>query len=291
VESGFDLGALVAEYRALRASVLSLWSRQDQDPSDAEGRVEEITRFNESLDQLLGESVTAYMERVDHSREIFLGILGHDLRSPLNAISVAATLLERDSGLSGHALKLASQIVKSASAIDRLILDVLDFASTKLGARMTVNRQPMDLKQLCTELIGEIVAAHPHRVIEFETAGDASGEWDEPRLRQLISNLLRNAFQHGAADCPVGLALQDAGPDVTLEVRNKGPAIPPDKLPLIFEPLSRRHDDLLTRPAGSIGLGLYIAREVAEAHGGSIRVRSDDTETTFTVRLPRRAPV
>lgn len=286
VESGFDLRALVAEYRALRASVLYLWSLvKDSEPAD---RVPDITRFNEAIDQLLAESIVSYSQRVDHSREIFLGILGHDLRTPLHAVSMVAALLEQHGDLSGLALKMASKIVVSVRAMERMITDLLDFTGARLGAKMSVSREPMDLGRLSREVIEEMKSAHPSREFICELGEDTAGEWDAARLRQMISNLLGNAVQHGFSHTPIGLFVKSEEDDVLVGVRNQGSPIPKDSLTLIFDPLRRNSGHELARPPGSIGLGLYIAREVASAHGGAIHVRSDEAETVFIVRLPRR---
>lgn len=285
VDSGFDLRALVSEYRALRASILHLWSFEPG--QDSQEQIEDMTRFNEAVDQLLAESILSYTERVDHSREIFLGILGHDLRSPLNAVSMVAGLLEQHGQLSGLALKMASQIAVSVRAMERMITDLLDFTGTRLGAKMTVTRQPMNLEVLCREVIDELRTVHPSRTFTFETSGDGAGEWDPSRLRQLISNLLGNAVQHGSSTTPIGLSIDGTQENVIVSVRNQGTPIPRDSLALIFDPLRRNSSDELSRPAGSIGLGLYIVKEVAQAHGGAVNVSSDEQQTVFLVRLPR----
>jgi len=285
VESGFDLRALVAEYRALRASVLILWTRE---PDIAgEDRVMDITRFNEAVDQLLAESIVSYTQRVDHSREIFLGILGHDLRTPLHSVGMVAGLLEEHGELTGLAQKMASQIAVSVRAMEKMITDLLDFTGARLGAKMSISREPMDLAVLCREVVEELRAVHPSRTFELESTESEIGGWDASRLRQLISNLLGNAVQHGSPDTPIGLFLKSEGDDVLLGVRNQGTPIPKDSLSLIFDPLRRNSSNELARPPGSIGLGLYIAREVASAHGGAIHVTSDISGTVFLVRIPR----
>ena len=285
VESGFDLRALVAEYRALRASVLHLWSlAPDGEETD---RLEDMTRFNESMDQLLAESIVSYTDRVDHSREIFLGILGHDLRTPLHSVALVADMLANHGELSGLALKMAMQIAVSVREMERMIRDLLDFTGTRLGAKMTINTASMDLAELGEEVIEEMRMAHPSRIFLLEVDGDAKGKWDRSRLRQLISNLVGNAVQHGAPNSPIRLTVSAGLKDAIISVRNYGQPIPKDAQTIIFDPLRRNSDTNLSRPPGSIGLGLYIAREVASAHGGAIQVQSDATETTFLVRLPR----
>jgi len=285
VDSGFDLRALVSEYRALRASILYLWS---QEPSlDQDTRIEDITRFNEAVDQLLAESIISYAKKVDHSRKMFLGILGHDLRSPLHAVSMVAGILEEHEELTGLAKKMASQIVVSVRAMERMITDLLDFTGTSLGAKMNITRHPMDLGALSREVIEEIRTVHSQRAFDLEIHGDGHGQWDSARLRQLISNLLNNAVQHGSPTAPIALFVDGSEDDVVIGVRNHGTPIPQEALTLIFDPLRRNSSQERSRPAGSIGLGLYIAREIASAHDGTIKVSSTEEETVFSVQLPR----
>lgn len=285
VDWGFDLCALVSEYRALRASILYLWS---QEPGlDPKAQIEDTTRFNEAVDQLLVESIVSYSEKVDHSRKMFLGILGHDLRSPLHAVSMVAGILEEHEELTGLAKKMASQIVVSARAMEKMITDLLDFTGASLGAKMSITRHPLDLGALGREVIEEVRMVHPLRTFHLEIHGDGHGQWDSARLRQLISNLLNNAVQHGSSTTAIALFVDGSGDDVVLGVRNHGTPIPQEALTLIFDPLRRNTSHERCRPAGSIGLGLYIAREIATAHEGVIKVSSTEDETVFSVRLPR----
>jgi len=174
-----------------------------------------------------------------------------------------------------------------------MILDLLDFAATGLGGAMPVSPAATDLGALCQDAMEEMRAAHPGCTLRCDLHGDLRGEWDPARLRQLISNLLGNAAQHGGEACRAEVSTRADGPDaVVLAVHNDGPPIPPEALPTIFDPLVRgssAEQERRRRP-GSLGLGLYIAREVVTAHGGSIDVRSSAEDgTVFTVRLPRRA--
>ena len=288
--SGFDLMEVVAEYRALRASVLELWRESAPEPHESD--VDDVTRFNESIDQSVAKAVSSYTKRVDQARDLFLAILSHDLRNPLNSIAMSADLL-RDVDVRRHdadALGCAAQISTNAQVMARMIGDLLDYTRTRLGAGMPVSPAAMDLEPLCRELFNEFRTAHPNRVIRFRSDGGQTGDWDADRLRQAISNLLGNAVQHGAEDAPIDLTLAGDGSDVVIAVHNGGPPIPPGELPRIFEPLVRgssAEQPRRNRP-GSIGLGLYIAREVARSHGGRIDVTSSlEAGTTFTVRLPR----
>lgn len=286
LESGFDIRALVAEYRALRASVIHLWS--EAVPEMRPTQIQDVTRFNECVDQLLAESVLSYSESVDHSRELLLGILGHDLRSPLCAVSMMSGLLAGNKDLSESSRHMASLIVVSAREMTRLVGDLLDFSGSHLGVKMQVQRQSMNLEELCREVIEEIRAAHNTRTFDLESSGDVNGEWDRPRLRQLISNLLANAVQHGAGQTPIRVFIKSEGQEVMLGVCNQGPPISRSLRAVMFDPLRSSLTNELSRQLGGFGLGLYIAQEVAKAHGGVIEVNSDDTETAFIVKLPRR---
>ncbi len=197
VRSGFDLLALVAEYRALRASVIRLW-RESQPDSDLRD-LSDLTRFNESIDQSLTEAIRSYTERVDQSRQMFLAILGHDLRNPLNSMMMSAALLLQMGQLDDDSSVMASQISASAAAMATMINDLLDFTGTGLGVAMPLSLAAMDLKGLCQEVVDEMRAAHPKRELRFRSRGDLHGEWDAARLRQVLSNLLGNAVQHSPA--------------------------------------------------------------------------------------------
>jgi signal transduction histidine kinase len=288
--SGFDLIEVVSEYRALRASVLQLW--RDSAPEADERDVDELTRFNESIDQSVAKAVSSYTLRVDQARDLYLAILSHDLRNPLNSIAMSAELLRRAdiSQRAAEALGCASQISTNAQVMARMIGDLLDYTRTRLGAGMPVSPTSMDLSSLCRELFNEFRTAHPDRVIRFHSDGEQTGDWDTDRLRQAISNLLGNAVQHGAENAPIDLKLTGEPSDVVIVVHNGGPPIPPGELPRIFEPLVRgasAEHPKRNRP-GSIGLGLYIAREVARSHGGRIDVTSSqESGTAFTMHLPR----
>jgi signal transduction histidine kinase len=270
--------------------VLQLW--RDSAPQPDLHDVDDLTRFNESIDQSVAKAVSSYTRRVDQARDLYLAILSHDLRNPLNSIAMSAELLRHAdmSQRAAEALGCASQISTNAQVMARMIGDLLDYTRTRLGAGMPVSPTPMDLSSLCRDLFDEFRTAHPNRVIRFQTDGEQTGEWDTDRLRQAISNLLGNAVQHGAENAPIDLKLTGEASYVVVVVHNGGPPIPPGELPRIFEPLVRgasAEHPKRNRP-GSIGLGLYIAREVARSHGGQIDVTSsEESGTAFTMHLPR----
>jgi signal transduction histidine kinase len=289
--SGFNLIEVVSEYRALRASVLRLW-RQSVRQLD-ERDLQDVIRFNESVDQSLAEAIRSYNDRLNESRELFLATLGHDLRNPLSAIVVSGGLLAQSGQLDTENTQVASQIADFGKVMSRMIDDLLDFTRARLGRGMPIVPVPMDLEALCRNVLAEFRAAHPGQTLGVESFGDTSGQWDPDRLRQVVSNLIANAVGHGTEGGSVRISVRSEGSDVLCAVANEGSPIPSGALPTLFEPYVRG-----ASPSGrtkyrgkSIGLGLYIVREVVAAHGGSIAVTSSESAgTIFTVRLPRRLP-
>lgn len=283
--TGFDLHQLVSEYRALRASVLRLWA-------DAHGdEHRETTRFNEAIDESLTASVQQYSEDLDRTRELFLGVLGHDLRNPLGAIVSGATLVAQSEGLDARGSRAAKLVVQSAQRMARMIDDLLDVTRARLGQGIPIAPVPTDLAPLCEHVIAELAAVHPQRELRFEATGGLTGEWDGDRLTQVVSNLAANALQHGRPGGPVRIVAEDRGDRVFLSVNNQGEPIPAPARRRIFDPMVRHTNGDADRSGARLGLGLYIAREIVVGHGGTIDVASTAEEgTTFTVELPRRPP-
>ena len=285
--SGFDINQLVAEYRALRASVLRLWI--DDGPLD-QGGVQDIVRFNEAIDQAVAESVGHFHAQVEQARNLLLGTIGHDMRSPLNTIvTTAAYLSALNSG--EKVSEAAALLIRSGASIRALLDDLVDFSRTTLGLGLTVVPTDIDLGAVVTDELKQLRGAHPHRRLDLAATGALRGRWDGARLQQLLRNLVSNAIKYGADDAPVRVALRGEESDVRLEVTNTGPPIDASARSKIFDPLIRgpAQDDGGDTPGG-LGLGLFIVREIAAAHGGEVGVRSDRGETTFAVRLPRQAP-
>ena len=286
---GFDMLEVISEYRALRASVLRLWHKTA--PGSDERDIDDLTRFNESIDQSLSQAVASYSKRVDQARDMFLAILSHDLRNPLNAIAMSSQLLPMLGESKAEIIEVSSTIASSASAMERMINDLLDYTRTRLGAGIPINPTPINLATLGRELISEFRTANPDREIEFHFAGDLNCQLDSDRIRQAISNLMGNAIQYGAANVPVTLSIRGADEDIFIAVHNAGRPILRDELSKIFDPLTRGSS--AKNPQGdsprSIGMGLYIAREVAKSHKGRLDVISTiEAGTSFTIRLPRQ---
>ncbi|SAL04330.1 histidine kinase [Caballeronia arationis] len=282
--SGFDIRQLVAEYRALRASVLRRWMDDClADPPD----LDDIIRFNEAIDQAVAESVGFFSANIDQARDLFLGMLGHDMRSPLQTIQMTATYLSAlnaGAKISGA----ASRLISSGARMQALLDDLLDFNRTKLGLGFNIAPVSVDLARVFDDELERVRAAHPDRRIELTVLGNAEGIWDGQRLQQLLGNLVLNAIKYGAPDAPVHVVVAGELEELRFEVKNSGPAIERLALAEIFDPLKRGPDQENKHDAdGNLGLGLYIAREIAKAHGGDIEARSNEMETAFSVRLPR----
>ena len=283
--SGFDINQLVAEYRALRASVLRLWADacapNAPDPED-------IIRFNEAIDQAVAESVRSYSAEAELARNLLLGMITHDMRNPLQTIQLTARYLASINA-GEQVSNAASRVIRSGTRIQALLDDLVDFDRTKLGLAIPIVRLSGDLAPLLKDEVEQLRVLHPDHVLELEVVGDTRGKWDGPRLQRVLGNLIVNAIKYGDPDAPVRVVVAGEENEVHFEVRNAGPAIEQSTLDHIFDPL-RRGQEHGNEPSsdGSLGLGLYIAREIATAHGGEITVRSDNEETVFSVRLPRR---
>ena len=287
--AGFDLRQLAAEFRALRASVLRLWLRSGAEDETA---VYQMTRFNEAIDQALAESIANYSDEVARSRDTFLAILGHDLRSPLSAIANSSLYLGSPGLLpDGAPLDAARRINLSASRMNSMIRDLLEYTRTRLGRAIPIAPETVSLENICRIAFDEVRAAHPERTFRLVTSGELVGQFDPARLQQVLSNLLGNAVLHGARNEPIILSARGDSDRITLEVTNYGEAISADHLQVIFNPLVQipagGHGGNGEAPSG-LGLGLYIAREIVAMHGGTIVAKSSNEDgTVFSARLPR----
>ena len=289
VKMGLSSRQVISEFRALRATVIRLWQRDFIEIDQVS--FYDLTRFNEAIDQALTEAAARYTEEMDHSRELFLGMLGHDLRNPLGAISGFAELqlLSKTPDRHGH---FASQILICAGRMSHMIADLIELTRLRLGSGLPINPSPTCMRHICTNVIEEMRSIYPKRSFELKCAEELPGEWDEVKLSQVLSNLLGNAIQHGAIDSPVTITAQSDKQGVALSVHNEGAPIPSKIIPKLFDCLfqgasgQRAAEDNST----SLGLGLYIAKKIVTAHGGTIEVQSSDDEgTTFVARLPLKS--
>lgn len=217
---------------------------------------------------------------VEEARERFIAILGHDLRTPLAAIVSGADLLEH-AALPAPLARAVDRIGRSAARMEAMIRDVLDFARGRFGSGIPIRRGPCQLDRIAAEQVEEMRQAFPGRDIRLETSGDLGGVCDSGRMEQLLSNLIGNALQHGAD--PIVVGARSDGDEIVLSVHNHGAPIPDSLQERLFEPFVEAGG------AGGLGLGLYIASEIARGHGGTISlISAEGLGTEFEVRLPRR---
>lgn len=278
--SGFSVLQLVSEYRALRASVLQLFAAAHE-PEKATLR--DIGRFNEALDQAIAESVEFYSLEVERWRNIFLGVLGHDLRGPLNAILLTAQML----ATSGRETQVTTRLLRSGERMRELLDDLLDYNRTSVGVGIPVRRTTCDLREICSEEIALRRTVHPdHRISFVSEPGVGVGSWDASRMRQALGNLISNAAKYGHKEKPIVVTLAREGNVLQLTVENEGREIAPEAAATWFEPYRRGREDHAGGDRENLGLGLFIVRQVVLAHDGQVEVTSEGGRTRFTLAFP-----
>jgi len=215
--------------------------------------------------------------------EMFVGMLGHDLRNPLNAVAMTARLLKRRGGADEKAV---DRILSSAERMSNMVAQLLDLTRSRLAGGITIDRKPIHLGEIVNEAVEELRLVHPQRNIRCDLHGDDRTLGDQGRLAQVVSNLVGNAVEHGDPNLPVMVALSVSGDRLILVVQNAGTPIPAELLRVIFDPF--RRTTARGELAKGLGLGLFISQQIVLAHGGDIDVRSTEQEgTTFTVSLAR----
>lgn len=288
-ESGFTIEQMVAEFRALRASVIRLWIKSEG-AITTEG-IGDLTRFNEAIDQSLAESVSRYTQDLEHSKEMFLAILGHDLRTPLGAVMMSAEFMLDTKELREPHLTLTSRILSSSRRMEHLIGDLLDFTRSRLGGGIPIERAMMSMDKAVHDVVDEIAAAHPGRTFNIDARTGQRGEWDCARISQALTNLVVNAIDHGAEGTVVTVTVEGGENEICVAVHNRGAPISAAQLNGIFNPMKAREESNRSNGSQSnLGLGLYIAERIVHAHNGRLDVESsEEGGTTFTMRLPRNA--
>jgi signal transduction histidine kinase len=218
-------------------------------------------------------------------RERMLSIIGHDLRNPLNAIVMACSVLTARGDLTERDASLVGRIVSSGQRMTRMISQLVGFTQATLGGDFELVLAASDLGDVCRN-IAEELSLSSSVTVNVTTEGDLLGLWDADRLAEVVSNIAGNAVDHATPGTPVLIHCRAEGALVLAEITNLGVCIPAETLPLIFSAF-RRGQLSQTPQAGHLGLGLYIASQIAHSHGGTLVVRSSDGSTTFTLRLPR----
>lgn len=288
---GFTPLQLTAEFRALRATVQRLWFALGNELTPAHSA--DLIRFNEAIDQALAESVVTYAAQATRAKDTFLAILGHDLRSPLATIALSGSLLSQPGITKESVASLAPRIKRSASIMNSMINDLLEYARAELGGEMPMTFANSDMLDICQAAIADASAVHPNCPFLLSAKESAFGCFDQVRLQQVFTNLLNNAAQYRGDEMPVTMTMSSDTENVTISIQNSGALIPQEAIDAIFDPMVQLAitDGQAERASTSLGLGLYIAKKITAAHGGSIGVESRDlTGTIFTVVIPRLEP-
>lgn len=245
---------------------------------------QELVRSRKRLEELVAEATRLKEEAKDRAlfAEQMIGIVSHDLRNPLSGIAMGAALLSRGQ-LSESQQRTLNRMLRSADRAHSLIADLLDFTQARVGKGLTVSVEPIDLHHTISEAIEELVMIYQGRALQHKTLGHGACSADRNRLVQVVGNLVSNAVAYGTPGRPVTVT-STVGPTCSVSVHNEGVEIPQEKRDLIFEPMTRGADGGAAR---SVGLGLFIVREIAKAHGGQAHVTSTAASgTTFTVSFP-----
>jgi PAS domain S-box-containing protein len=247
-------------------------------------RAQELADEAEAAKALTEESERE-LRQVAEFRELFIGIVGHDLRNPLSSICLSASLLRKHAHLDERDDKNVSRIINGGERMGRMISQLLDLTRARLGGGFPLDSKPTDLREVCQTVAEEFQAP-----IDVEIKGDVTGTWDPDRLAELLSNIAGNAIEHAAPGTSLIMIAYPEDANVVIEVSNQGQPIPSDLLPSIFEPF-RRARQREKSAAGNLGLGLFIAKQIVLSHGGTIDASCHDGTTTFVIRLPRRPPL
>ena len=281
--SGYSISNLVSEYRALRASVLRLWA---DEPDQASAAPEDVARFNEAIDEAIAESVSHYAVEVERWRNIFLGVLGHDLRSPLTAILMTSEMIA-NMAVDDPIATAAQRLIRSGARMRELLDRLLVYNRAQMGMGFQVEKTDVDLAQACREEVELLQASMPGSRIYFEGPDSLRGNFDAGHIREALANLVTNAHKYGTRGGDIHVALHEDGESANLTVGNSGDPIPRETLDLMFEPLRRGGVSGGASEQASLGLGLFIVSQIAQAHAGTIQAESAAGTTTFKLQLPR----
>jgi signal transduction histidine kinase len=216
-----------------------------------------------------------------------IGIAGHELRNPLTVVLSAAEQLSR-SVTGDRDKRAAARLLRNARRMDRVVRDLMDYAQAQAEGGLHIAPREVDFHELCVRVLASLSSVHPDRAVTYQRGEDGRGRWDPDRLEELLENLVVNALKYGAPDHPVYVGWYGDAEELVLKVHNHGPPIRAALLPHVFDPFQRGEDHSVRN---SLGLGLFIVKQIVAAHGGRVEARSDrETGTTFLVRLPYTAP-
>ncbi|WP_437756215.1 ATP-binding protein [Sorangium sp. So ce1389] len=287
----YSLAEELRELGALRSVIIDMFVRERVILGDGEAQL-----VHSALDEVMvtaavevERTTSAELRRDVALRELFIAILGHDLRTPLSAVRFATATLLKHEDVTAAVARLVQRIAASNDRAVRMVEDMLDLTRVRCHGGLPVEPKQVDLRSICRQVTVELELSHPEHTIRLKAHGDGHGMWDPGRMEQLMSNLIGNAVHYSPPEEPVLVELRGQDQAVVLEVSNRGSPIPPELLPVIFDPFRRgdqQHEDM--RRSKGLGLGLFIAKAIVDAHGGSIEVTSKPEQgTTFRVMLPR----
>lgn len=285
LQNSVDLTTLTREYSLLRSAVLRDVITPLGSLPDRAQLGEAFIRLNEGMDVAIHEAVRRYTHQRDQVRDRFVGILAHDLRNPLGAVTMGAVrVMALAEGPDDKFYRIGTLINRSADRMSRMIHDVIEFARGQLGGLIPIQLQRGDLGEITKDAVDELRAGHPDRTIELQLSRSLDGQWDRDRVMQLVSNLISNAIHHGGDPIIVRVNESSDRHTLTLTVNNRGPVIAAERLSKLFDPLRLE----TPQQRKGLGLGLYIVRQIALGHGAFCEVHSTEVEgTTFTVTWPR----
>lgn len=284
--SGLTVDQLVAEYRVLRSCVLRLWADAHTPDRDV---IADTLRFNEAIDQAVAESVAFFSAEVERWRGIFLGVLGHDLRGPLNAMMLTAEVLTQaaqEAAVADRARAMLRNVRHMAVLLDAL----LEYNKSELGMGMEIHRTEVNLALQCQEELTVLRAALPDTQVVFDARGDTSGQFDGVRVREALANLVLNAAQHGTKGTAVTVTVTGHNNAVEVSVENDSDPIPAEVLQNLFEPM-RRYSTAENGAGRHLGLGLFIVREIARAHDGDVSVSMAGRRVSIKMVFPKTGSV
>lgn len=275
--TNYSLAEVIHEYQILRELLVETLQL------DASLTRDEWNVLHRSIDEAMAEAATAYVQVQQGFRDLFTAALSHDFRGPLSNALNYLELIRRDAepGQHGH---FASRALYNLKRIDRMIQELLDATRANAGARMILKVTREDAGALASEVIGDMVLRSGDRFV-LEVKDQVQGWWDADRLKQALSNLLENAVKYGADNTPITCMVSSLQGRMFISVHNEGEPIPPEVIPVLFQPF-RRSLAAERSPKAGWGLGLVMVQAIAEAHGGSVAVESSETEgTVFTLDL------
>lgn len=276
--------ALRAEHEGQVVHEIAAFIARDRDKYERE-----LVLSRRRLEEMVANATKLEAEAKDRAlfAEQLIGIVSHDLRNPLSVIAMGARQLDQ-AGPSPAALKTVKRIGRAVDRAQWLIADMLDFTRARLGQTLTHALAPFDLHATVAGCIEELAPLHPGRTLEHVSEGEGPCSGDANRIVQMVGNLVTNAMAYGHADVAVTVTSRVEATSFSIRVHNGGEPIPLEQLPTLFEPLTRGKDSQNT--GRSIGLGLFIVREIMRAHGGTVTVASTAAEgTTFQAVFPRHA--